>query len=256
MSVHCRILDWDSEFFGRRIASIDQRTLQRSDLPSVFAWCHAERVDCLYFLADVNCLETCLAVENGGFALKDLRVTYVARKIVKRTSETILTEDGMSVGGFTRTDLPAIERLARAAHGDTRFFFDPSFPREAVKRLYQGWIRQSCFTLNGTVLVLRSECEAAGYLSCEIDEERNGRIGLLAVAPAYRGRGFGSMLLEAGLEWFSAKEAQSVTVVTQGRNIAAQRLYQKAGFLINKTEAWHHKWFTGANPHGSHENSV
>jgi hypothetical protein len=34
-----------------------------------------------------------------------------------------------------------------------------------------------------------------------------------------------------------------VQVITQGRNYAAQRLYQRAGFVTRKTELWYHKWF-------------
>lgn len=201
-------------------------------------------------------METSLAVEEGGFALRDIRVTYEIRKIVNRTSQSVSIKEGMAVRAFTPADLPAIEQLAAEAHGDTRFFYDAAFPREAVRRLYQVWIRQSCFSRTGTVLVLGSKYEIAGYLSCETDKEGNGRIGLVAVDPAYRGRGFGAILLEAGLAWFAGKGVQNVTVVTQGRNIAAQRLYQRAGFFITGAEAWHHKWFTETPSHGRNQDSV
>ena len=32
-------------------------------------------------------------------------------------------------------------------------------------------------------------------------------------------------------------------VVTQGRNIAGQRLYQRCGFLTRSVELWYHKWY-------------
>jgi hypothetical protein len=31
--------------------------------------------------------------------------------------------------------------------------------------------------------------------------------------------------------------------VTQGRNLAAQRLYQRTGFLIRDLQLWYHKWY-------------
>ena len=37
--------------------------------------------------------------------------------------------------------------------------------------------------------------------------------------------------------------AQAVTVVTQGRNRAAQRLYQQCGFLSRDLQLWYHKWY-------------
>jgi ribosomal protein S18 acetylase RimI-like enzyme len=33
-----------------------------------------------------------------------------------------------------------------------------------------------------------------------------------------------------------------VSVVTQGRNVAAQRLYQRAGFVTASTQLWYHRW--------------
>ena len=41
---------------------------------------------------------------------------------------------------------------------------------------------------------------------------------------------------------FGAPDNRSV--VTQGRNVAAQRLYQSAGFRTAAVQLWHHCWFT------------
>jgi ribosomal protein S18 acetylase RimI-like enzyme len=40
------------------------------------------------------------------------------------------------------------------------------------------------------------------------------------------------------------------TVVTQGRNIASQRLYQKHGFVTQSIQLWYHRW-TSAGTRGS-----
>jgi hypothetical protein len=37
--------------------------------------------------------------------------------------------------------------------------------------------------------------------------------------------------------------ASVLTVATQARNIAAQRLYQRAGFLTSSVRVWYHRWF-------------
>jgi ribosomal protein S18 acetylase RimI-like enzyme len=56
--------------------------------------------------------------------------------------------------------------------------------------------------------------------------------------------GVGRKLVVASLGWFDAHGADRVTVVTQGRNIAAQRLYQRCGFLTRSTGLWYHRWFS------------
>jgi ribosomal protein S18 acetylase RimI-like enzyme len=51
-------------------------------------------------------------------------------------------------------------------------------------------------------------------------------------------------LTEAALAWFCAQGLQRAQVVTQGRNIAAQRLYQKCGFRTGEIALWYHRWGT------------
>ena len=50
-------------------------------------------------------------------------------------------------------------------------------------------------------------------------------------------------LIAAAMEWFGTEGALEVDVVTQGRNLAAQRLYQRNGFVTRRFELLYHKWF-------------
>jgi len=45
------------------------------------------------------------------------------------------------------------------------------------------------------------------------------------------------------MNWFADQNASNITVVTQGRNVAAQRLYQRLGFVTRSLELTYHKWF-------------
>lgn len=242
MNGYCRLLEWDSEFFGFRIARIEANRIKSAQLPEILEWCKSERVDCIYFLADIGCSETVEAAESVGFALKDIRISYELCN-PKRPPLPNVNALGY-VRRFKSEDMLVLERIAGEIHADTRFFFDTRFPRKLASRLYQVWLAKSCSDPKGTVLVLEWEGAVAGYVSCEVDVQGNGQIGLLGVDAPARGYGFGRMLLDAALGWFADRDVQKLTVVTQGRNIAAQRLYQRAGFLIQSTAAWHHKWFT------------
>ncbi len=48
----CRYLEWDSEFFGRRIASASVSRLRADMVGEILAWCRTNRIECLYCLAD------------------------------------------------------------------------------------------------------------------------------------------------------------------------------------------------------------
>jgi hypothetical protein len=50
-------------------------------------------------------------------------------------------------------------------------------------------------------------------------------------------------LVNSALKWFSKNGVKIVSVVTQGRNIAPQKLYQKCGFISYSTMIWYHRWF-------------
>jgi dTDP-4-amino-4,6-dideoxy-D-galactose acyltransferase len=139
-------------------------------------------------------------------------------------------------------DLPLLAAIARISHRDTRFYFDRGFSSDRCDDLYDAWIRNSCAGYADAVLVA-DVGETAGYISCHLDANSEGRIGLAAVGAAFQGQHLGSDLVQAALHWFASKGVSSATVVTQGRNIAAQRLYQQCGFRTVSTQLFYHRWF-------------
>ena len=236
----CRILDWDSAFFGRHIARLDPLRVDAAAVEEALGWCRQRDVDCLYFLADSNDPETITAVERAGFNSVDIRMTY------ERALTGARFERPPRVREARDGDIAALEAIAAECHTDTRFFFDERFPRATASELYRTWIRQSCQQRDGQVLVLEDDATGtapAGYIACEHRAGQPGQIGLVGLAAGARGRGGGSALVQGALAWFADRGVAQVLVVTQGRNVGAQRLYQKAGFLTRKVELWYHRWF-------------
>jgi ribosomal protein S18 acetylase RimI-like enzyme len=68
-------------------------------------------------------------------------------------------------------------------------------------------------------------------------------MALVAVGARFQGRGLGSELVHAALHWFARQGVSHVSVVTQGRNSAAQALYQRCGFRTAATQWFYHRWF-------------
>jgi dTDP-4-amino-4,6-dideoxy-D-galactose acyltransferase len=236
----CEFLEWDSNFFGVRIGRVLGHRLSLETAPEVLVWCRDHEIDCLFFLADQE-PESIRAAEGLGFHLTDLRLTLEAQlNEPKRGGATTLPQVA-TVRGAALEDIPALRRIAASSHTDSRFYQDGGFPRDRCDELFRIWIEKSCRGAADAVLVAERDAQAAGYITCEVAGDR-GRIGLVAVAEDARGTGLGHALLSHALYWMFSRAVKVVSVVTQGRNLRAQRLYQAHGFANASLQLWYHLW--------------
>lgn len=240
----CQFLPWDTDFFGHRIARVTGHRLDPLRVQAIRQWCENREVECLYFLADSNDPETVRLAEDHGFSMVDVRVTL--QRDLRNWSfkpKEGRTEAPVHVRPSHSTDVPVLQEIARDAHSNTRFYADPHFLVESCRTLYETWIRCSCQGDADVVLVPEIDDQPVGYVSCHLaSEEPHGKIGLVGVKCEARGRGVGQLLVNHALDWFADRGVESVVVVTQGRNIVGQRLYQRVGFLTQSVHLWYHKW--------------
>jgi dTDP-4-amino-4,6-dideoxy-D-galactose acyltransferase len=237
----CDYLRWDSEFFGYRIARLLPSRLSLEALQKVQAWCHSNSIDCLYCLVDAADEFTVRLAEQNGFNLVDIRLTLSRGLGESETRPTKLTTG--TIRPALAEDLPVLHTIARQSHHDTRFYYDPHFDKPRCDALYEIWIENSCQGYADAVLVAENEKRVAGYITCKTLEAKLGQIGLLAVDRSAAGLGLGSALIRAALDWFRDRGKERVLVVTQGRNIAAQRCYQRNGFMSESLLLSYHRWF-------------
>lgn len=237
----CQYLEWDSDFFGVRIGRIIVNRLTEETLEEVLMWCKSNAIDCLYFLADMDDARTARLAEEHNFRLVDIRVT------LERRINVFPEEEEGSVQNVVRlcipNDVQALRAIARVSHLDSRFYYDSIFPKSQCDALYETWIEKSCSGYADAVIVAELSGELVGYVSCHLLDQVKGQIGLFGIRPDLKERGLGRKLIDESLRWFFRQERKEVMVVTQGRNINAQRLYQKCGFLTQSVQLWYHRWF-------------
>jgi dTDP-4-amino-4,6-dideoxy-D-galactose acyltransferase len=235
----CELLGWDSEFFGVETARVKGDSLTSGRVEEIDRWCKENKIKWLYFLARSDDAETVKCAERSGFELVDVRVTY---------DRSVADVDWpvSNVKAYTTADWPAISDIAYASYVDSRFYYDGGIPRDTCDRLYHFWTAQSCGGNAGhQAWVARDEAGTpTGYVICHADTNPGwGKIGLIGVDRAARGKGVGARLVQAALGWAKNQGLASMTVVTQGRNIAAQRLYQRCGFMLRAQQLYYHKWY-------------
>jgi dTDP-4-amino-4,6-dideoxy-D-galactose acyltransferase len=233
-------LPWDSEFFGCRIARVKANDLDAAAGQVILDWCAAEKIDCLYFLADPASAAAVAWAEDCGFRLMDIRATLQIGHAAVDSIPPAATP-AARIAPAKPGDLPALRQIARISHRDSRFFWDPHL-RAKSDDLFETWITRSCEDFAGMVLVAEVGGAPAGYITLDYTSPSDNRIGLFAVGPEARGRGVGQQLVRCGLEWLRSQGADESRVVTQGRNRGALRLYQKAGFRVEDLQLWYHLW--------------
>src|SRR5579864_4139656 len=233
----CEFLDWDSQFFSLRIGRIVGHSLCSSHVPSILPSAREQRLDCLYFLADIEA-ESIRVAEEHAFHLIDLRVTLSASP--RPAAQGHAAEN--RIRPARPEDVAALRAIAGVSHTDTRFYQDGRFPAPLCDELYRVWIEKSCNGYADCVWVAELEGQPAGYITCHL-AGGEPRIGLTGVATQARGQGLGHALVQRALEWFPERGVTRATVATQGANARALRLYQANGFVTSSIQLWYQKWF-------------
>jgi ribosomal protein S18 acetylase RimI-like enzyme len=175
-----------------------------------------------------------------GFRPYDLRIE------LSRPLEPHHAQPPVEVRDARSEEQAALETLCRARMGNTRFWADPHFPKERVESLYAEWLRRGMTTSpERRTLVIDG---AEGFVVCRFDTDRNeGTIELIGVSAEMEGSGISDSLVTGALQSFAEAGLAKTVVVTQGRNIAAQRLYQRHGYQTSGMGYWLHRWVTASS---------
>jgi dTDP-4-amino-4,6-dideoxy-D-galactose acyltransferase len=234
----CEPLAWDTQLFGLSIARVRGDTLTTERAEAIDRWCRANGTKLLYFLARSDDPTTAAVAEQAGYREVDRRVT-LHRSLAGSHSAT-----DNAITPFVDSDLDALRQIARGSYHDSRFYHDGRLPRAKCDELFDLWTTQACQRHPDHVLVAREDDTPVGYVTCKTDPtSREATIDLIGVAESARGRGVGKRLVDAALGWAALRGATTMSVVTQTRNTAAIRLYERRGFVTSLVQRYYHKWY-------------
>lgn len=225
-------LAWDSEHFGVAVARV-RRPDSADRVRAAAASADRLGVRCLTALVEADDTDTVAAAEEAGFRCYDVRVELDHALDRAAPAES-------SVRAATDADLPSLEAIARERFTASRFFADPNFARDRTRELYVAWLARGMSTSARRTLVTPA---GEGFVICQLDTAAAvGRIELIGVAEGMEGRGLGAQLVDGAHAAFRAAGLQGARVVTQGRNLGAQRLYQAHGYRTFAVGLWLHRW--------------
>ncbi len=192
----CSLLAWDSEFWGFPVGRFEGCLWDSETRESVLEWCDLNQIRCLYFAAEGADAETLRQAHLAGFQFVDVRVD------LQLDSDLLPAQSGMDseVRRVVREELPVIQKIARQAHHDTRFFKDLNFDRSKCEELYARWVQRDFESGNVLGYFPKNREEAGGYITLAMESPGCARIGLIALEEALRGQGAGSRGRELGGE--------------------------------------------------------
>ena len=243
MSELLQLLPWDTQFFGLKIGRVLPSRLDAASLQAIASLAEREQFRCLYFQAEPDDAETVNLAEKGGFHLVDVRIV-LEHPFDGRPAPVPrypIPEDILLMSPRSK-DMPALEKIAVEIGHTSRFRFDRRFPPDAYARLYRAWLHKALADDHDSVIVAHLSQQPVGLIACGIQGDEVGVIQLAGVQSGTRGRGVGTALVQGALDWFRARGVRRAEVVTQARNVPAQRLYQQMGFFTRRMTLYYHKW--------------
>lgn len=217
-----KVLAWDTDFFGVRIARNDGGEL----VASAVAAAREQEIECLYLFLDAGDLDGIRAAVLAG-----------ARPVEVRTElDLSLTSPPDNQAGIRRAgggDEALLVARATELSAQSRFRADPRFAAERVSEMYAVWVRR-CLD-EGAVVVP----EDGGGLVGARSVDGVAHADLVYVAPGARGAGVGRALLLGALAELDATMARTTTRLA---NLPAQRLFQSTGFRTASATVVLHLW--------------
>lgn len=235
-------LDWDSKFFNLNIGYISCLRLTPNIEKHIKKFIRREKIDLLEYLCNCHDRNSVITSEENGYSFVDMRLTFY-----KFIGDAARMENRLnfSIGFGKQRDIETIQNIATDIYVYSRYYFDNNFDRNKVKEFYREWVRKAVLgNFDDFAYVLYDKNQPIGFCTIKKMRQNTVQIGLFGLNAVYRGDGLGCHFLNSVLNKLKEQERVNyVEVVTQGRNYAAQRLYQRCGFLTKSTELWYHKWF-------------
>lgn len=229
------LLPWDSEFFGFPIGRISERDGPNSIAQSL-ARADGNGIDCLYYLVPADDVPALHDALRHGFEPYDIRVEFE-----RLLGGPAPPDADAPVREAELADEPVVAELAAQTIAPTRFTFDDHFPPERIPLLYAEWVRRGLRSGPARRVLIAEP--AAGFVVCGLgNEDAIGSIELIGVARRFAGRGIGRVLMHKAHALMREAGCDRTRVVTQGRNVAAQRLYQCLGYRTVTVAWWLHRW--------------
>ena len=251
-----RFLPWDSQVLDRPSGSVEglwaegDYSEQCHRLDSVLKVCIADAeargVRFLSARLPEDGLAPLHAVEAVGFRIIESFLTF-GRK----------TDGEIPVNGAPDChirlaqpdEMETVASIAYRAFQSFRLRVDPQIPESRARHSRREWVRNGFKGRAEAIYVAESDNRLVGFALLrskagrrlsERSTEKIGEIELIAVDPAFHGKGIGKALVAEAIRHYQGKTSE-IQVGTQAKNLQAIGLYTRMGFSVVRSELSFHR---------------
>ena len=139
-------------------------------------------------------------------------------------------------------EMETVASIGYRAFQSFRLRVDPQIPESRARHSRREWVRNGFKGRAEAIYVAESENRLVGFalLRSKGDTEGVGEIELIAVDPAFHGRGIGKGLVAEAIRYYQGKTSE-IQVGTQAKNLRAIGLYTRMGFSVVRSELSFHR---------------
>jgi dTDP-4-amino-4,6-dideoxy-D-galactose acyltransferase len=237
--IEIKKLDWDSDFFDLKIASV--KCLQNIELSQTeIEAIESSNSDLVYFFSNEFDHEFNASIESLGARLVDKKVTYL-----KTISKNLDELDYSSIHLYEGIITDKLYQLSIDAGIYSRYFLDVKIPRFKAEQMYKIWIERSVKKEIADGAFCYSEpkipTDIGGFVTIKTHSDKTN-IGLFSVDSTVRRSGIGRKLMAFSEAYTLNNNLNQIDVVTQLDNKVACQFYESCGFKISKIEYVYHLW--------------
>lgn len=223
-------LEWETDFFSIPCAEYDCQEPFMDDECTSYEWVQAK--------CKISDRKIIYDLEENGFHFEDLRLTY--HKQIAQNPDMGMEEVQYRFRLAGDEDLPALKQLAQTSLPEYSRF-TTVVGLEKTGEFYVKWTENALLgTFDDGCFILEKEREMIGFVTYKKTSEHAALVGLISIAERFRNSGSASVMMRMLENRLSDDRYSDLHVVTEGKNIPAQRFYIKNGFNITDIECWYY----------------
>ena len=233
----------DTKRFGFKVGKTDGKLFKKSSLEEI----KNNNYKFVIARVDYNDVELMNKMEDIGFRIKEVQITYKHNFSTLDTDHTFYTDPNILIREFRYSDTPILVDMAKVAFNNYGHYFNnKGLDRKKCLEVYEDWAFNSCTKREfaDKIIVACKNNIPVGYLSFKIYNKGIGKRyaagGMGAVDGNERGRGVFLKILRAGLDWSFKANLDWCEHNVIVSNFPVNRSMSKAGFRPEKPVATMH----------------